>query len=65
MYFLFFFRILNTYITPNFQRLQIKGIYLVFRGKLGQGGNSRKRVLFYQRGHYSLGNKLLALNTQK
>ncbi len=64
-YFLFFFKILNKYIKPNFQSLQIKGIYLVFRGKLGKGGNSRKKVMFYKSGYYSLSNKLLCLNTQK
>lgn len=64
-YFLFFFKILNKYIKPNFTPLQIKGIYLVFRGKLGKGGNSRKKVMFYKAGYYSLSNKLLCLNTQK
>ena len=64
-YFLFFFKILNKYIKPNFTPLQIKGIYLVFRGKLGKGGNSRKRAMFYKAGYYSLSNKLLCLNTQK
>lgn len=64
-YFLFFFKILNKYIKPNFQQLQIKGIYLVFKGKLGKGGNSRKKVMFFKRGYYSLSNKLLSLNTHK
>lgn len=64
-YFLFFFKILNKYIEPNFNDLQIKGIYLIFRGKLGKGGNSRKKVMFFKKGYYSLSNKLLCLNTQK
>ncbi len=64
-YFLFFFRILNKYIKPNFEQLKIKGLYLVFRGKLGRGGNSRKKVMFYKRGEYSLSNKLLAMNSYK
>jgi hypothetical protein len=65
LYFLFFFKILNKYIKPNFKQLQLKGIYLVFRGKLGKGGNSRKRTMFYKSGYYSLSNKMLSLNTQK
>lgn len=64
-YFLFFFRILNKYIKPNFEQLKIKGLYLVFRGKLGRGGNSRKKVMFYKKGEYSLSNKLLAMNSHK
>ncbi len=64
-YFLFFFKILNKYIKPNATTLQIKGLYLVFRGKLGKGGNSRKKVMFYKYGYYSLSNKLLCLNTHK
>lgn len=65
LYFLFFFKILNKYIKPNFADLQLKGVYLVFRGKLGKGGNSRKKVMFFKKGYYSLSNKLLCLNTQK
>lgn len=65
LYFLFFFKILNKYIKPNYNQLQIKGLYLVFRGKLGKGGNARKKALFYKHGYYSLSNKLLCLNTQK
>lgn len=64
-YFLFFFKILNKYIMPNSDQLQIKGLYLVFRGKLGKGGNARKKTMFYKRGFYSLSNKMLSLNTQK
>lgn len=64
-YFLFFFKILNKYIRPYMNVLQIKGLYLVFRGKLGKGGNSRKKTMFYKKGFYSLSNKLLCLNTQK
>lgn len=65
LYFLFFFKILNKYIKPNYNQLQIKGLYLVFRGKLGKGGNARKKTMFYKNGFYSLSNKLLCLNTQK
>lgn len=64
-YFLFFFKVLNKYVKPYMEVLQIKGIYLVFRGKLGKGGNSRKKTMFYKTGLYSLSNKMLALNTQK
>lgn len=65
MYFLFFFRILNRYILPNFQILQIKGITLKFKGKLGRGGNARKKTMFYHKGYYSLSNKFLSLNRNK
>lgn len=65
LYFLFFFKILSKYIRPLCLQLHLKGLYLVFRGKLGKGGNSRKKTLFYKHGHYSLSNKLLSLNTQK
>ena len=65
LYFLFFFKILNKYIKPNFNQLQIKGLYLVFRGKLGKGGNARKKTMFYKHGYYSLSNKMLSLNTHK
>lgn len=65
LYFLFFFKILNKYIKPNLRQLQIKGLYLVFKGKLGKGGNARKKTMFYKHGYYSLSNKMLSLNTQK
>lgn len=65
LYFLFFFKILDKYIKPNFTDLQLKGIYLIFNGKLGKGGNSRKKVMFFKKGYYSLSNKLLCLNSQK
>jgi hypothetical protein len=65
LYFLFFFKIINKYIKPNFKELQLKGVYLVFKGKLGKGGNSRKKTMFYKTGYYSLSNKMLCLNTYK
>jgi hypothetical protein len=46
-YFLFFFRILKKYITPNFDILRLKGVTLKFKGKLGRGGNSRKKTMFF------------------
>lgn len=61
-YFLFFLKILRRFITPNLQILGIKGITLKFKGKLGRGGNARKKTMFYGRGCYSLSNKLLCLN---
>lgn len=61
-YFLFFFKILNRYIIPNAKLLQIKGLTLRFKGKLGRGGNARKQTKFYHKGYYSLSNKFLALN---
>ena len=64
-YFLFFFSILDMYIEPFFHDLQIKGITLVFRGKLGRGGNSRKQTLFYKQGLYSLSNKKLSMERNK
>jgi hypothetical protein len=60
--FLFYFYIFDFFINPNFNLLQIKGITLKFKGKLGKGGNSRKKTLFYKKGSYSLSNKNLALN---
>jgi hypothetical protein len=65
LYFLFFFKILNKYIKPNFKQLQIKGITLTFKGKLAKGGNARKRTLFYKKGLYSLSNKQLGMNSNK
>ncbi len=64
-YFLFFFRVINRYIIPNMYLLQIKGITLRFNGKLGRGGNARKKVIFYRKGQYSLSNKNLSLNQNK
>lgn len=61
-YFLFFFKILNRYIIPNFKLLQVKGITLKFKGKLGRGGNARKQTKFYHKGLYSLSSKSLCLN---
>lgn len=46
-YFLFFFRLLRRYIAPNFSILHVKGVSLKFKGKLGRGGNSRKKTLFF------------------
>ena len=64
-YFLFFFKIINKYIVSNFNLLKLKGIALIFRGKLSRGGNSRKKVLALKRGYFSLSNKLLSLNVNK
>lgn len=64
-YFLFFFKILNLYIVPNFTTLKTKGITIKFKGKLGRGGNSRKKTTFYHKGYYSLSNKFLSLNQHK
>lgn len=61
-YFLFFFRIFTRYVVPNFRILKLKGITLKFKGKLGRGGNARKKTIFYHKGHYSLTNRMLALN---
>ena len=64
-YFLFFFKIINKYITSNFNLLKLKGLALTFRGKLSKGGNSRKKVMSLKRGYFSLSNKLLSLNMNK
>jgi hypothetical protein len=56
---------LDTYIEPFFSDLKIKGLTLVFRGKLGKGGNSRKQTLFYKVGAYSLSNKHLRMERNK
>jgi len=61
MYFLFFFRIFNKYILPNSYNLHIKGIYLLFKGKLGRGGNARKKIMSYKKGLYSLSSKNLGI----
>lgn len=47
---------------PNFRILKLKGITLKFKGKLGRGGNARKKTIFYHKGYYSSTNKMLALN---
>ena len=60
--FLFFYKIINKYIVPNFRVLQIKGITLKFKGKLGRGGTARKKTMFFHKGCYSLSNKFLSLN---
>ena len=65
VYFLFFFKLFNSYIVPNFKILLIKGIYLKFRGKLGRGGNSRKSTLLYKVGVTSLTSKSLAMDSHK
>lgn len=64
-YFLFFFRLIKKYIVPNFTILKLRGVTLKFKGKLGRGGNSRKKTMFFWRGYYSLSNKFLALNRNK
>jgi hypothetical protein len=65
LYFFFFFNILITYIEPFFKELKVKGITLIFKGKLAKGGNSRKQTLFYKKGLYSLSNKNLKLEKNK
>jgi hypothetical protein len=65
LYFFFFFSIFISYIEPFFRELKIKGICLIFKGKLGKGGNSRKQTLFYKKGLYSLSNKNLKLEKNK
>lgn len=65
IYFLFFFRIFNKYIIPNKEILHLKGVDFRFKGKLGRGGNSRKKTMFYKKGYYSLSNKNLAMNYNK
>jgi hypothetical protein len=65
LYFFFFFNIFIIYVEPFFKELKIKGICLIFKGKLGKGGNSRKQTLFYKKGLYSLSNKNLKLEKNK
>lgn len=64
-YFLFFFRIINEYIRGNFKTLKINGLSMKFKGKLGRGGNSRTKTMFFRAGKTSAGDKSLALNTNK
>lgn len=64
-YFLFFFKIIKKYIISNFNLLKIKGLTLLFKGKLSRGGNARKKTLFLKKGYFSLSNKLLCLNVNK
>jgi len=64
-YFLFYCEIFEFYIFKFADDLKIKGISIVFRGKLGQGGNSRKKALFFKKGYCSLGKKSLAVNSNK
>lgn len=60
-YILFFFKIIKRFVVPNFKTLQVCGLTMEFRGKVGRGGNSRKRVVFLRKGYYSLSNKMLCL----
>ncbi len=64
-YFLFFFRIINEYLKGNFKLLKIDGLLMKFKGKLGRGGNSRTKTMFFRVGKTSQGDKNLALNTNK
>jgi hypothetical protein len=64
-YFLFFFKIINEYIKSNFKLLKIDGLLMKFKGKLGRGGNSRTKTMFFRLGKTSQGDKDLALNTNK
>jgi hypothetical protein len=64
-YFLFFFKILNKYILPNFKLLNLKGVTLSFKGKLGKGGNARKKIMMYKKGKHSLSNKMIKINSNK
>ena len=64
-YFLFFFKIINEYIKNNFKILKINGLLMKLKGKLGRGGNSRTKTMFFRIGKTSQGDKSLALNTNK
>jgi len=64
-YFLFFFKIINEYIKNNFKILKINGLLMKLKGKLGRGGNSRTKTMFFRIGKTSPGDKSLALNSNK
>jgi len=64
-YFLFFFKIINQYIKVNFKILKINGLLMKFKGKLARGGNARTKTMFFRVGKTSMGDKSLALNTNK
>ena len=55
----------STHVSFNFELLKISGLLMKFKGKLGRGGNSRTKTMFFRLGKTSQGDKNLALNTNK
>ena len=64
-YLLFFIKILKKYVKNNFTILKVSGVVLKFKGKLGQGGNSRTKTMHFKAGRTSQGDRGLCLNNNK
>jgi len=64
-YFLFFIKILKKYVKNNFTILKVSGVVLKFKGKLGKGGNSRTKTMYFKAGKTSQGDRGLCLNNNK
>jgi hypothetical protein len=60
-YFNFVGYLVRTVIQPQLHHFACLGVSVVFRGKLGIGGNARKRALKYQTGMVSSSSKYVKL----
>lgn len=54
--------LLKNVIAPQLNLFDCQGVRIVFRGKLGVGGNARKRSLKYSTGMYSFSTKFIKIN---
>lgn len=54
--------LLKNIIEPQLKFFDCQGVRIVFRGKLGVGGNARKRSLKYSTGMYSFSTKFIKIN---
>lgn len=54
--------LLKNIIEPQLKLFDCQGVRIVFRGKLGVGGNARKRSLKYSTGMYSFSTKFIKIN---
>ena len=61
-YFTFVGQLVHDVIKPQLHRFDCLGISVVFRGKLGIGGNARKRALKYHTGVISSSSKYVKLS---
>ena len=63
MYFIFWKNFIKGFLVKFYKRLAILGLKLEFHGKLGVGGNSKKRSYYYSVGRCSNSTKLFKIDS--
>ena len=63
IYFYFWQKLLKQFLSGYYKKLNVYGVRLEFHGKLGVGGNSKKRSYYYSIGRCSNSTKYFKIDT--